>query len=266
DVVASLAPHETTPVTILDSLPTIVYDKLQLRQLFQNLIGNAIEHMGKPEGRVEVSCRNQGSAWEFCVRDNGEGIEERHFERIFKIFQSLKPRAGAGAAGVGLSLVKKIAERNGGAVRVESTVGEGSAFYFTAPKKPVPGKREMGRKWGRSDTVLIIDDSQGFSEVAATMLRREGREVLCAGGGKEAREILKSHEGAIDLVLMDIYIPNENPIERYDMLRSLRPEMKIIVCTGGGTSETVEALENRGADGVLMKPFRKEDLKEILGA
>ncbi len=258
EILDSIEPPESISVVIQDPLPTIVYDKMQLKQLFQNLIGNAIEHLGKPRGRVCISCTDRDDAWEFCVKDNGVGIEEGHFEKIFQIFQSLNPQAES--TGVGLSLVKKIAERNGGSIRVESTVGEGSAFYFTAPKKKsAPKNRRKG-----SGAVLIIDDSQGFTDVAVTMLKREGREALCAVDGNEARQILETYEHAIDIALMDMYIPNESPIERYDMLKAMRPGMKIIVCTGGGLTETVERLKKKGVDGVLMKPFKGEELKEVL--
>ncbi|NQT40833.1 MAG: hypothetical protein HQ581_25280, partial [Planctomycetes bacterium] len=94
-----------------------------------------IQHMDKPTGRILVFCRQEGGVIEFCVEDNGVGIEEKHFERIFKVFQSLKPRDEREACGIGLSLVKTIAERHGGRVRVESTVGQGTKFFFTIEQR-----------------------------------------------------------------------------------------------------------------------------------
>lgn len=137
DVIQSLSPPENILVRIKERLPGIVYNPTHLHQLLQNLIGNAIVHMGKPKGEITVSCRECGRFWEFCVRDTGIGIDERHFERIFKIFQSLKARDEVESTGVGLALVRKIAESHGGSARVESVPGEGSAFYFTVPRKKV---------------------------------------------------------------------------------------------------------------------------------
>ena len=133
-IIDTLSSPENITVRIEETLPSVVYDETFLTQVFQNLIENVIKHLGKPEGEVVVSCTDGGDVWEFCVRDNGVGIEERRFEKIFKMFQSLKPRSKVESTGIGLPLVKKIVERNGGTARVESTVGEGSAFFFTIPK------------------------------------------------------------------------------------------------------------------------------------
>lgn len=137
-VTDAIVPPGNISVRIEGTFPRIQYDLTHLEQLFQNLIYNAIIHLGKPEGEVVVSCRDSNDFFEFCVRDNGVGIEERHFERIFKMCQSLKPRDEVETSGIGLFLVKKIVETYNGRVWVESVVGEGSAFYFTIPKPAEP--------------------------------------------------------------------------------------------------------------------------------
>ncbi|MCP4694767.1 MAG: response regulator, partial [Desulfobacterales bacterium] len=258
EVIDNLSPPDNITVSIDGVLPEVVYDRMLLGQLFQNLISNAVKHLDKPSGEVTVSCADLGDAHSFCVRDNGVGIEKRHFERIYKIFQSLKPRSEADTTGVGLSLVKKIAERHGGAVHVESTVGEGSAFYFTIPRRP------EGVAMSTARTVLIIDDSVEFSDVARTMISRKGYDVLCAASGREAYEIIEAHDGAIHAALFDVNIPGEDPIERYERLRILRPEMKIIICTGGSNSNSLALLEEKGVEGLLTKPFRMEELSRII--
>jgi len=135
EVIDSLDVPEGLSIDVQGPLPTVHYDRTHLQQLLQNLIGNAIQHMDKPTGRILVFCRQEGGVIEFCVEDNGVGIEEKHFERIFKVFQSLKPRDEREACGIGLSLVKTIAERHGGRVRVESTVGQGTKFFFTIEQR-----------------------------------------------------------------------------------------------------------------------------------
>jgi PAS domain S-box-containing protein len=114
-------------------LPVIVYEKTRIHQVFANLIGNAIKYMDKPDGEIHVGCLEEGMFWTFYVRDNGPGIESRHFEKIFQIFQTLHPRDQVESTGIGLSIVKKIVESAGGTIRVESEIGKGSIFYFTVP-------------------------------------------------------------------------------------------------------------------------------------
>ena len=103
-------------------------------QVFQNLVSNAIKFIDKPEGKITIGCTDEGTHWRFSVADNGPGIEEKHYDRIFLLFQTLAAGDDSESTGVGLALVKRIVETSGGRVWVESTVGEGSTFYFTLPK------------------------------------------------------------------------------------------------------------------------------------
>lgn len=137
-VVESLSPPEDIEVRLVGPFPEIVYDRTHIEQLFQNLISNAIKYMGKPRGRVTVACADRGDRWEFSVSDTGEGIPQEHFERIFKIFQTLRPRDEVESTGIGLTIVKKVVEQYGGRIWVESQLGQGSTFYFTVPKSLQP--------------------------------------------------------------------------------------------------------------------------------
>ncbi len=134
DIIDLLAPPPNIEVTIDTSLPTIVTEPTRIQQVIQNLLSNAIKYMDKPEGKIRFGCVAEGNAWRFSVADNGPGIEERHFDRIFQLFQTLVPRDKVESTGVGLSLVKKIVEMYGGRIWVESRMGEGSTFFFTLPR------------------------------------------------------------------------------------------------------------------------------------
>ncbi len=136
EIVDLLAPPAEISVEI-GPMPTVVVEPTRIQQVFQNLLSNAIRYMDKPQGRIEVGAQRVGNDWRFHVRDNGPGIEARHQERIFALFQTLQPRDRTESTGIGLSLVKKIVELYGGRVWLESTPGEGSTFYFTLPQSRV---------------------------------------------------------------------------------------------------------------------------------
>ena len=110
-------------------------DATQLGQVFQNLLVNAIKFHGLRMPSIRVSAKENAGEWVFSVADNGIGIASEYFERIFIIFQRLHTIEEYGGTGIGLAICKKIAERHGGRIWVESVVGEGSAFYFTIPKR-----------------------------------------------------------------------------------------------------------------------------------
>jgi PAS domain S-box-containing protein len=118
-----------------DPLPEVAGDEAQLVQLFQNLIGNALKFKGDSAPRIHVSAQEKPDAWEFAVRDNGIGIDPQYFERIFMVFQRLHSKGEYPGTGIGLAICKKVVDRHGGAIRVESRPGEGSTFLFTLPRR-----------------------------------------------------------------------------------------------------------------------------------
>jgi signal transduction histidine kinase len=116
--------------------PLLSCDRTRLYQLFSNLIGNAIEHMGAPpDPRIEVSVEEQDDAHLIVVRDNGRGIDPAHRERIFEPFQSFAVTGRSRGAGMGLAIVKKIVEKRGGRIWVETEVGSGTAFHIRLPRR-----------------------------------------------------------------------------------------------------------------------------------
>jgi PAS domain S-box-containing protein len=135
DIVDILAPPENITITIENELPMMECEKTRITQVFQNLLSNAIKYMDKPQGQIKVGCVDEEDCRRFSVTDNGPGIEEKYFEKIFQMFQTLRPRDEVESTGVGLTVVKKIVEMYGGRIWVESIVGEGSTFLFTLPKQ-----------------------------------------------------------------------------------------------------------------------------------
>ena len=133
NVVDLLAPPPHIVVVIDGVLPLLDIEAVKIQQVFQNLLSNAIDFMDKPAGRVDVACQAEAAHWHFSVADNGPGIEPRHFDRIFQLFQTLASRDTNDRTGVGLALVKKIIELEGGQVWVVSERGAGTTFHFTLP-------------------------------------------------------------------------------------------------------------------------------------
>lgn len=134
EVIDLLAPPERLSIEIGDGMPVVLGRKLRLQQVFLNLLGNAIKYHDKPAGRVVVACKDAGELFEFSVADDGPGIEPQYFEKIFVIFQTLQPRDKVEGTGIGLSVVKKIVEGEGGTITVESEPGRGTTFRFTWPR------------------------------------------------------------------------------------------------------------------------------------
>lgn len=141
--------EESGAVVTHQELPVVTGDERQLVQLFQNLLSNAIKFGGNQPPRVHVSAKSADSAWLVSVRDNGIGLEPQFADRIFVIFQRLHNRAEYPGTGIGLALCKKIVERHGGRIWVESELGKGATFYFTIPvhhgKSANPEARPMPR-------------------------------------------------------------------------------------------------------------------------
>lgn len=135
DVISLIAPPAHIEVHIQADLPVIEGEKLRLFQVFQNLLDNAIKYNDKEKGIISVTCMEQNHYWQFAVTDNGPGIDKKYQEKIFQLFQTLKPKDQSESTGIGLSLIEKIVTTWGGKIWLESEVGKGSSFIFTIPKR-----------------------------------------------------------------------------------------------------------------------------------
>jgi light-regulated signal transduction histidine kinase (bacteriophytochrome) len=141
-----IAVEESESIVTHDRLPTEMADEMQMVQLFQNLIGNAIKFKSRENPRIHVSARPAGDEWIFSVQDNGIGIDPQFFDRIFTLFQRLHGRNEYPGTGIGLTVSKKIVERHGGRIWLESEPGKGTTFYFTIPRQIEVKPENLGEK------------------------------------------------------------------------------------------------------------------------
>jgi chemotaxis family two-component system sensor kinase Cph1 len=127
----SVAIRESGAQITHDPLPTVMGDATQLVQLFQNLIGNALKFRREEPPEIHIRAEPKDGFWRLSVQDNGIGIESKYSDRIFVVFQRLHGRVAYPGTGIGLAICKKIVERHGGTIWVESELGKGSTFHFT---------------------------------------------------------------------------------------------------------------------------------------
>jgi PAS domain S-box-containing protein len=134
DIINNIPRPENIEIKVENDLPSIISDRTRISQIFYYLLHNAVKYMDKSKGEIAIHCRSDNGNWHFNISDNGPGIDEKYFKKIFQIFQTLNPRDEIESTGTGLTLAKKIIETNGGNIWIESEVGKGSSFHFTLPQ------------------------------------------------------------------------------------------------------------------------------------
>ena len=137
DIIQNLAPPENFRIHYSKNLPHVIAEKISLEQVFSNFISNAVKYNSNPKPEITIEAEEKDSHYYFSVADNGPGIEPEFHQKIFVIFQTLQARDVVESTGVGLAIVKKIVEEQGGTVWVESEKGKGAKFCFTLPKQEV---------------------------------------------------------------------------------------------------------------------------------
>lgn len=257
-VLETLNPPPSIRIDIPQPLPMVYYDKLYLLQVFQNLVGNALQHMESPEGTITVACTRQGNEWEFSIRDTGVGIAAQHHDRIFRMFQSLKSRQGDDASGIGLTLVKKIVERNGGTIRVESTPGEGSTFYFTIPTRSDTDTRP------NAYSVFILDPNEDYTRHTTKLLANLGHRVRSAGTWQQGKSVLSQSVFAPDILLLDPTHMTEDPNLVLRELRQVFPDVILIACVPDTDEDTHRLNTPIPLSGFITKPFTAEKMDDVL--
>ena len=214
---------ESHAVVTSDPLPVVTADLLQMTQLLQNLVANAVKFHGPRSPKIHVGAQRKERAWEIHVRDNGIGIDPQYFDRIFLIFQRLHTRTQYKGTGIGLAVCKKIVERHGGKIWVESVPGDGIDFLLHHSRQRRSG---MSPIQTRPIQILLVEDSPSDAKltISALKLAKVANELHHVEDGVQAMEFLK-RQGKYeksprpDLILLDLNLPRKDGREVLEELK-----------------------------------------------
>jgi len=265
------------------SIWTVEVDQGQIEHVLFNLYINSWQAMTGP-GHLYLETENvlldenygkpytvkPGRYVKISITDTGVGMDKETQQRIFEPFFTTK-EMGRGT-GLGLASVYGIIKNHGGYINVYSERNEGTTFriYLPVSEKEVPGEKkppEMVVKG--TEALLLVDDEDIIIDVGKQMLKALGYEVLVARGGQEAIQIYKNNRHKVNMVILDMIMPDMGGGETYDRLKELTPDIKVLLSSGYSINEKASEILERGCNGFIQKPFDLRDLsgkiREILG-
>jgi two-component system cell cycle sensor histidine kinase/response regulator CckA len=222
------------------------------------------------ESRIdEFGFELAGAFVKVSVIDTGMGMDRETMSRIFDPFFTTKER-GQGT-GLGLATAYGIINSHKGAFKVDSTPGRGSTFMFFLPAEDarveiIPAVEDTEEIINGKGKILLVDDEKGVIEVCFEMLETLGYEVETASSGMEAIKIMDKDEGKIDLVILDMVMPGMNGLDTYDVIRRIRPDVRVLVSSGYSKEEQLKEMMEKGCDDFILKPFDVVMLSEKLQA
>jgi PAS domain S-box-containing protein len=261
---------------LADDLLAVEADQGQIQQVLLNLFVNAADAM-PTGGSLELSTSNAthreieskeyhpapGNYLRLTVSDTGIGMDENVRQRIFDPFFSTK-ETGKGT-GLGLASVYGIIKNHGGYIEVKSQKGQGSLFniYLPASADQVVDAAEPAAKIMKgSGTILIVDDEKTVLNVGVRILQKLGYTVLESTNGADALELYKKLQDQIQLVVLDIVMPNMGGGEVYDRLKEIDPEVKVLLASGYSIDDQAREIMERGCDGFIQKPFSVKTMSD----
>jgi CheY-like chemotaxis protein len=195
------------------------------------------------------------------VKDNGTGMDQETIERIFQPFFTTKDM-GLGS-GLGLASTYGIVKGHGGYIDVESEKGQGSVFsiYFPATEALVQQDSVVSERIVEGDeTILLVDDEEMILDVGVQFLEKLGYSVLEAKGGKEAIQIYQENKDSIDMIILDMIMPDMGGSEVYDKIKVIDPEVKVLLSSGYSVEGQATEILKRGCNGFIQKPFNLKSL------
>jgi PAS domain S-box-containing protein len=252
-------------------------DRGQMDQMFMNLLVNAWQAM-PGGGHIYLKAENvlpdrafsdmhaipPGRYVKLSITDTGVGMDKRTLERIFEPFFTTR-EMGRGT-GLGLASVYGIVKGHGGTICVDSALGRGTTFdiFLPASEKPPAAAEDTaeGEIPRGAETVLVVDDELMVLDVTKRILERLGYGVLTAGSGSEALEIYEEKGAGIDVVLLDMIMPDMGGGETFERLKGMNPDVRVILASGYSFEGEAEKIFRKGCRGYLQKPFTSEELSQ----
>ena len=257
---------------------SVEVDQGQIDQVLLNLYVNAwqampaggdlyleIENVTLDENYVKPFAIEPGKYVKISVTDTGVGMDKETQKKIFDPFFTTK-EMGRGT-GLGLASAYGIIKNHGGFINVYSEKGHGTTFNIYLPaseKEIIEEKKSDGDTLRGSETVLFVDDEDMIIEVAEEMFEQLGYKVLIARSGKEAIEIYEENKEQVDIVLLDMIMPDMSGSDTYDRMKEFNPDIKVLLASGYSINGTATEIMDRGCDGFIQKPFKMKELSQKL--
>jgi CheY-like chemotaxis protein len=261
-----------------DKLAPINADPVQIDQILMNLAINARDAM--PDGgKLAIETKNVTLDERYCdshvnvrpgkyvmlsISDTGHGMDELTRARIFDPFFTTKERDATKGTGLGLAVVHGIVDQHGGHMICESEPEKGSTFriYFPAVEATQSPKDSFENRLldGRGETILMVDDEELVRDLGERTLKRAGYNVITAANGKEALELYGKGQEKIELVILDLLMPEMGGKQCLSELLRMQPQLKVLVASGHSDDVSIEESLRLGANGFVSKPFRLMEL------
>ena len=257
-----------------EALLTIDADRGQIEQVLLSLYVNAWQAM-PTGGRISLKTMNTGSEDMkdkmykprpgkyvlFTITDTGVGMDQKTQKRIFDPF--FTTRGMGRGTGLGLATVYGIVKGHGGYIDIESKKGVGTTFSVylpTSEKQAIENGALYEKTLEGRETVLFVDDEDTIIDVGKDILKALNYQVLLARGGKEAVEVYKANKDRIDLVILDMIMPDMGGGKTYDLLKEINPQVKVLLSSGYSIDGQAKEILGRGCNGFIQKPF---DIKQL---
>jgi len=279
----SVSKHSILRFNLAPALPAIRADATQVRQILMNLVINASEAIGERSGVIAVSTgvarvdrdylktlrfnptMTEGDYVFIEISDNGHGMDERTLAQIFDPFFTTKFTG----RGLGLAAVLGIVHGHKGGLKVYSESGRGSTFKVLFPCVAGPAQNlsppvAQSDHWRGTGTILVMDDEETVRAVAARMLENLGFQVVLAVDGREGLALFQAEPERFAAVLLDLTMPHMDGVEAFRQMRSLRPQVKVLLMSGFNQQDAVERFTGKGLAGFVQKPFELETLTREL--
>ena len=263
---------------IHEGLWTVEVDQSQIEQVLLNLYVNAwqsmpgggelyleTENVRLDDGFVKPYELEPGKYVKIAVTDTGVGMDKVTQEKVFDPFFTTK-EMGRGT-GLGLASAYGIIKNHGGIINVDSVKGQGATFniYLPASEKQVIKARELSIDIIKgTETILLVDDEEMIIDVGKELLKKIGYKVLIAKSGKAAVELYEANKDEIDMVILDMIMPDMGGGDTYDMLKAINPGIKVLLSSGYSINGQATEIMERGCNGFIQKPFNMRELSQIV--